>query len=86
MYYFMGENIKKTVHVPARYIALYESKGRLTEGLRIMNRFSVSLLIGGVFLVCTPSAYASIVPQDGPPATRRSSSPHHEKCDGNALR
>jgi hypothetical protein len=31
-----------------------------------MNRFTVLLLIGGAFLICTPSAYVSIVPQAGP--------------------
>ena len=31
-----------------------------------MNRVTVFLLIGGVFLGCIPSAYASIVPQAGP--------------------
>jgi hypothetical protein len=31
-----------------------------------MNRLTVLLLMGGAFLGCTPSAYASIVPQAGP--------------------
>ena len=31
-----------------------------------MNRVTAFLLIGGIFLSCTPSAYASIVPQAGP--------------------
>src|SRR5579859_2258379 len=35
-------------------------------GLRIMNRFTGLLLIGGAFLSCTPSAHASIIPQAGP--------------------